>query len=238
MLEPYEDEPENLGILAMSAEEIAEVGARAYAGRIALAVHAIGDRANREAIEGLARIRGRAFPSVPLRHRIEHVQLLHEEDIPKLASNHIIASMQPIHATSDMGMADRHWGKRCRSAYAWKSLLGAGATLAFGSDAPVESPDPFRGLHAALTRRRVDGSPGPEGWIPQERLTLREALTAYLRGPAYAAGMEREVGRLAIGSFADLIVLDQEIFEIPPDALAEIRPVGTMVAGSWKWREF
>jgi predicted amidohydrolase YtcJ len=238
MLEPYEDEPENVGILAKSAEQIAEIGVRASDGRIALAVHAIGDRANREAIEGLARIRASGSRGVPLRHRIEHVQLIHPEDVPKLAAHGIIASMQPIHATSDMWMADQHWGRRCRLAYAWKSLLDAKTTLAFGSDAPVEPPDPFLGLHAALTRRRVDGSPGPEGWIPHERLALREALAAYLHGPAYAAGMEREIGRLAIGSFADLVVLDQDIFEVSADALAGIRRLGTMVAGAWKWRAF
>ncbi len=141
--------------------------------------------------------------------------------------------MQPIHATSDMLMADRHWGGRCHLAYAWKTQLDHGAVLAFGSDAPVESPNPFWGLHAAVTRRRQDGTPGPAGWYPQQRLTLHQALLAYTQGPAYAAGWEGRQGALAPGYFADLIVLERDPFECPPEALFTLRPQATMVGGEW-----
>jgi hypothetical protein len=237
MLEPYEGDPGNTGILAMTAEEIAEIGARAAAGGIALAVHAIGDRANREALTALERLRASEGHTPGLRHRIEHVQLLHPDDVARLAASSIVASMQPIHATSDMVMADGHWGERCRTAYAWRTLLEQGTILAFGSDAPVEPPDPFLGIHAAVTRRRRDGAPGPDGWIPQQRLTVHEALAAYTLGPAHAAGLEHDAGRLAPGFLADLIVLERAIDDLG-DGLADLRPVGAMVGGSWRHRKF
>ena len=132
-----------------------------------------------------------------LRHRIEHLQLLHPDDAGKLAALGVTASMQPIHATSDMLMADRYWGERAAYSYAWKLQLDHGANLAFGSDAPVESPDPFWGLHAAVTRRRTDGGPGTQGWIPAQRIDLHQALLAYTHGAAFAAGMENRLGKLA-----------------------------------------
>jgi N-acyl-D-aspartate/D-glutamate deacylase len=115
--------------------------------------------------------------------------------------------MQPIHATSDMHMADEFWGARTANAYGWRTQLTHGAVLAFGSDAPVEMPNPFWGLHAAITRQRADGTP-EDGWHPEQRLTLREALRAYTQGPAFAAGMEDRLGKLAPGYLADLLVLD------------------------------
>lgn len=238
MLEPYEGEPANRGVLARTTDELAETGIAAARGGIALAIHAIGDRANREALTALERIRRHEPPGRRLRHRIEHVQLLHPDDVGRAAAADLIASMQPIHATSDMAMAEEHWGDRCRTAYAWRSLLDAGTVLAFGSDAPVESPNPFLGLHAALTRRRSDGSPGAEGWIASQRITLAEALRAYTHGAAYASGMETHLGTLEVGHLGDLIVLDQDLFAIPPHDLAGVLPVGSMVGGTWRLREF
>jgi hypothetical protein len=168
-----------------------------------------------------------------LRHRIEHVQLVHPDDAGRLAELNVIASMQPIHATSDMLMADRYWGQRTRLSYAWKLQLDQSARLTFGSDAPVESPNPFLGLHAAVTRRRLDGSPGSEGWIPEQRITLMQALQAYTTGAAYAAGWEDRSGRLVPGCWGDLIVLENDPFTIPPDELPELKPVATMSAGEW-----
>jgi predicted amidohydrolase YtcJ len=252
MLQPFEDDADNLGILMLDAEQLLEYGREAVASGLSLAVHAIGDRANHEVLNAFTQIRqderklwkanasGRELhPSgePELRHRIEHVQLIHPDDVNRLAELGIVASMQPIHATSDMEMADRFWGERSALAYAWRTQLDHGAVLAFGSDAPVESPNPFWGLHAAVTRRRADGSPGPDGWYPSQRLSLENAMQAYTYGAAYAAGMEDRLGKLAGGFLADLVVLDRDPFEVDPDALRETQVVATMVGGAWLWMD-
>src|SRR5439155_25156800 len=131
--------------------------------------------------------------------------LIHPEDVPRFARLGVVASMQPIHATSDMHMAERHWGGRARHGYAWRSLRRAGATLAFGTDAPVEPLEPLRSLYAAVARRREDGEPAA-GWYPEERLTLAEALEAYTLGSAIGLGARDELGDLAVGKRADLVV--------------------------------
>jgi predicted amidohydrolase YtcJ len=238
MFQPYLNEPANRGILNMDAEELFEHGRRAADAGLSMAVHAIGDRANHEVLNAYEQLRGyESEHNLPhLRHRIEHVQVLHPDDVPRLAQLGVIASMQPIHATSDMPVADRYWGERSALAYAWRSQLQHGAHLAFGSDAPVESPNPFLGLHAAVTRRRTDGSPGLSGWYPEQKLTFAEALEAYTLGPAYAASAERRLGRLSPGYLADLIVMDEDPFTCDPDRLSGMQPVGTMVGGEWVWR--
>jgi predicted amidohydrolase YtcJ len=144
--------------------------------------------------------------------------------------------MQPLHATSDMTMVDQYWGERAALSYAWNTQLQKGVELAFGSDAPVDSPNPFLGLHAAVTRQRADGSPGPEGWYPEQRLSIQRAIEGYTLGPAYAAGTEDRSGKLAPGYLADMILLEQDPFVIPPTDLPEIVPKGTMVGGEWVWR--
>jgi len=240
MFDAYQGEPDNTGMLLMDGEELTEIGIRAAEGGWALSVHAIGDRANHEVLDALSTVRaherGREAPL--LRHRIEHLQVMHPDDLTRPAELGVIASMQPIHALSDMAMAERFWGERTRHAYAWRAQLEAGAKLAFGSDAPVESPNPFWGLHAAVSRRRLDGSPGPDGWHPRQKLQLREALSAYTLGPAYAAGWEGVQGRLRPGGWADLIVLDRDPFECEVEELAALKPVGTMVGGEWRFRKF
>ncbi|HEY5903660.1 MAG TPA: amidohydrolase family protein, partial [Anaerolineales bacterium] len=197
------------------------------------------DRANHEVLDAYEQLRTyeRENGLPHLRHRIEHVQVLHPDDASRLAELDVIASMQPIHAISDMLMADRFWGSRSALSYAWRTQLEHGAHIAFGSDAPVESPNPFLGLHAAVTRRRADGSPGPEGWYPEQKLTLEEALYAYTRGAAYAANAESRLGQLSPGYLADLIVLEQDPFEGDPDALLDMRPSATMLGGEWVWRQ-
>jgi hypothetical protein len=245
MLQPYEEEPDNRGILSVDGEELFEIGRQAVRQGLNLAVHAIGDRANHEVLKGFAQLRefehqaaaAGHIPADRLRHRVEHVQIIHADDLPRLAQLGLIASMQPVHATSDYPAADRYWGSRATSAYAWRSLLKRGTHLAFGSDAPVESPNPFWGLHAAVTRRRQDGSPGEEGWYPDQRLTVGEALQAYTTGAAHAAGWERQLGRLAPGYLADLLVLDRDPFTCPVEQLPEIRPLATMVGGKWVYAE-
>jgi predicted amidohydrolase YtcJ len=235
MLEPYIGEPENRGILTMEPETLREVVRRAAEGGLALAVHAIGDRANRLVLDALE-----ALPPenrARLRHRIEHVQLLHPDDVGRLAALGVVASMQPIHAVQDAPMADRYWGPaRCATAYAWRRLLDAGTVLAFGSDCPVESPNPFLGIHAAVTRSRPDGYGGPEGWIPTQRITVEEAVRAYTWGAAYAAGLEDRLGTLTPGKLADLVVLDRDIFSADPSLIPQTQVLGTMVGGRWVYR--
>jgi len=164
------------------------------------------------------------------------VQLIHPDDANRLADLGIIASMQPTHATSDMEMADQYWGERAALSCAWNTQLQHGAQLAFGSDAPVESPNPFLGIHAAVTRQRADGSPGPEGWYPEQRLSMQQAIEGFTLGPAYAAGMETRLGKLVPGYLADLIVLEQDPFIIPPSDLLEMESSATMVGGGWVWQ--
>jgi predicted amidohydrolase YtcJ len=166
------------------------------------------------------------------------VQLLHPQDFGRLAQLGVIASMQPIHATSDMLMADRYWGTRSAGAYAPRTQLQAGAVLAFGSDSPVEPLNPLYGIHSAVTRRRADGSPGPEGWYPEQRLNVDEAVRGFSWGPAYAAGMEDRLGSLTKGKLADLVVLDRDIFTCEPMEIRDAQVLGTMVGGEWKFREF
>jgi predicted amidohydrolase YtcJ len=238
MFDPYVGEPENRGFLILDGEKLFELGCTAADNGLSLAVHAIGDRAVHEVLDGFARLRdyeaGRGLPS--LRHRMEHVQTIHLEDAGRMAALGIIASMQPVHAPSDMLMADRLLGGRAVDSYAWRSLMEHEVRLAFGSDAPVESPNPFHGIHAAVTRRRVDGSPGSDGWFPEQRLTVRAALEGFTSGPAYAAGMERSLGRLSAGYLADLIVVETDPFTCDPAGLHAIQPVATMLAGDWVWQ--
>ncbi|MGB9799003.1 MAG: amidohydrolase [Thermanaerothrix sp.] len=237
MFEPYLGR-EDYGLLFLEAEQVFEIGRKAGEVGLSLAVHAIGDRANAEVLTGLEQLRQWEHDTGKphLRHRIEHVQILRPQDIGRLAQANVTASVQPIHATSDMEMADRYWGERSRYAYAYRTLLGQGTRLAFGSDAPVESPNPFWGIHAAVTRRRLDGTPGPEGWYPQERVTVQQAIEAYTLGAAYAAGLENCLGSLRSGYYADLIVLDRNPWEMPAEDLHQLHPVATMVGGEWVWQ--
>jgi hypothetical protein len=239
MFQPYLNEPKNRGILNMDAEELFESGRRAVEVGLSMAVHAIGDRANHEALDAYEQLRRfeRDQGLSPLKHRIEHVQVLHPDDAGRLAELGIIASMQPIHATSDMLMADRYWGERAALSYAWRTQVQHGARLAFGSDAPVESPNPFLGLHAAITRQRADGSPAKEGWYPQQRLSLQEAIEAYTVGPACVTGMDTRLGKLSPGYLADLIVLQKDPFDSPPSELLAMESTATMIGGEWAWRQ-
>jgi predicted amidohydrolase YtcJ len=234
MIEPYEDDPENRGIPTTTPEALAELVRKANSAGLSVAVHAIGDAANRAVLDAIEAT-GDGAPT-HLRNRIEHVQLLHRDDIPRLAQLGVVASMQPIHATSDIDIVERHWGSRGTSSYAWRSLLDTGAVLAFGSDAPVEDISPLVGIHAAVTRRRANGDPGPEGWYPEQRLTVHEAVHAYTMGAAYASGEERLKGSLAPNKLADLVVLDRDIFRIDPMAILQTNVLGTMVGGAFVFK--
>lgn len=232
MLEPYDGEPDNTGIPVATSEHLRETIRRASRAGIASFVHAIGDRANREVLNAIEASR-QAGEGLNLRHRIEHVQILHPSDIPRLGQLGVIASMQPIHCTQDMHMADASWGARSVGAYAWRSLLDNGAVLAFGSDSPVEDLNVMKGIHAAVTRRRADGSPGLEGWYPQQRISVDEAVRAYTASAAYASDEETIKGTLSPGKLADLVVLSQNIFEIDPMDILETKVVATMFDGEF-----
>lgn len=238
MFQPYVGEETNRGILNMDGEELFEHGRKAAGVGLGMTVHAIGDRANHEVLNAYEQLRTyeRENRLPALRHRIEHVQVLHPDDTSRLGALNVVASMQPIHAVSDMKMADDFWGERAKLSYAWRTQLDNGARLAFGSDAPVESPNPFWGLHAAITRRRADGSPSADGWYPEQKLTLAEAWEGYTLGPAYAAYMEDRLGRLAPGHLADLIALEKDPFACDPDELLSMQSSATMVAGEWVYR--
>ena len=240
MFQPYIGEENNRGILNMDGEELFEHGRKAAQVGLGLTVHAIGDRANHEVLNAYEQLRNyekeNHLPA--LRHRIEHVQVIHPDDAPRLAQLNVVASMQPIHATSDMLMADQLWGERANLAYAWKTQLDFGATLALGSDAPVESPNPFWGLRAAVTRRRADGSPSVEGWRGEQKLSTPQAFAGYTLGAAYAAYMEDRLGKLAPGFLADLIVLEQDPFTCNPTELLALESSATMVNGEWVYTSF
>ncbi len=233
MLSPYEGSPDNLGIPTLTRDELHDLVGRAQRAGLSVAIHAIGDAANRLALDAIEQAQRESNevsrPALP--NRIEHVQMLHPDDLPRLAQLGVVASMQPIHATSDMDMAERFWGRRSDLAYAWRSVLDGGAALAFGSDCPVETLDPLAGIHAAVTRRRADGSPGAAGWIPAQRLTVAEALHAYTLGAARASGEERLKGSISPGKLADLVVLSHDIFDVPPDEILDTAVVMTLVDG-------
>jgi hypothetical protein len=235
MFQAYDGEPDNNGILNLDGEQLFELGRRAADGGLGMTVHAIGDRANHEVLNAYEQLRAyetdKGLPH--LRHRIEHVQILHPDDVPRLARLDVIASMQPIHATSDMLMADKYWGERTAYAYALKSQFEVGAHVAFGSDAPVESPNPFWGIHAAVTRRRADGSPGSAGWHSEQRLSMQQAIEGFTTGAAYAAYAENRQGKLAAGCLADLIVLDTDPFACDPSEVKDLQSSATMVGGEW-----
>ena len=243
MLEPYRERADWRGVCTLDPEEFTEEALACSAAGLSVMIHAIGDRANREVLNAFAVVRraepewqtGQALPArpwPPLRHRVEHVQIIHPDDAPRLAAMGLIASMQPIHATSDMLNADRLWGEpRVRGAYAWRTLLDTGVTLAFGSDAPIEAPDVLAGIHAAVTRRRDNGAPGPVGWQPQERISVAEAVRAYTLGAAFASGEEAIKGSITPGKLADLVVLDRDIFTCPAEEILQTQVIATILDG-------
>ncbi|HYP20615.1 MAG TPA: amidohydrolase [Chloroflexia bacterium] len=231
MLEPYEGYPNDCGIATIPQEEMEQAVLRAAVAGIPSAIHAIGDAANRRVLDAFEKARKGNPAHDALVHRIEHAQLLHPDDIPRFARLGVVASMQPIHATSDMHAADRLWGERARYGYAWRSVLDTGALVAFGSDAPVETPNPFVGIHAAVTRQDEQGQP-EGGWYPQERLTVEEAVRAYTESASRSAPyLPAVTGTLTPGSVADLLLLDRDIFKIDPSEIKDARPLATLVGG-------
>ncbi len=241
MIEPYENEPDNYGIVVTDKEEMMEKASIAAKNGLSVTVHAIGDRANHDILDVYEAVRqeevARGAKSL-LRHRIEHVQILHPSDLERLAQLNVIASMQPTHATSDIDMASRYWGERTQTSYAWRTMLDSGATLVFGSDAPIEEIDPLHGIHAAVTRRRANGYPNADGWHPEQKLTMQETIHAFTQAAAITAGQETTQGSITPGKLADLTIFEQDIFEIPHDELLDVEIAGTVVNGRFRHRIF
>jgi len=225
---PYSDEPGQSGLLLLPPEELERRATEFSERGFQVAVHAIGDRANSLVLDILEKL-SKERPNA--RHRVEHAQILSEADVPRFAKAGIIASYQPTHATSDMPWAEERVGKeRLRFAYAWKSMLETGAHVAFGSDFPVESPNPLWGLYAARTRTDHQGKP-EGGWMPEQKLTGEEALAGFTTGGAYAAFAEDHRGMLKKGYDADLVVLPVDPVKGPPQALLDAKVQVTLVAG-------
>jgi len=216
------------GVEITSREALGAIVRRAARAGFAVAVHAIGDRANREALDAFEATRGTWAP-LGLRPRIEHAQLLHPCDVGRFARLGVAASVQFSHAPSDRDLADAAWGDRAELAYAWRSLQDAGATLANGSDAPVEELDPLGGLRAGVTRSD-DGRPS---WRPEQAVEVGTALEAICVAPAWLAHEEHRRGRLVAGWDADLVVLSRDPFTCPADELGSIVVEATMVGGEW-----
>jgi predicted amidohydrolase YtcJ len=241
MIEAYDGEPQNFGISTIDPEEMTELMSQASAAGLPSTVHAIGDRAAHEVLNAFQVVRQqeqtRGETPSQRRHRIEHVQIIHPNDAHRLAEMDIIASMQPLHATSDMLTADQFWGKRSQWAYNARLQLDQGSRVAFGSDSPIEPFEPFKGIHAAVTRQRPDGAPGPDGWYTQSRLSVAETLRGFTTDAAYAAGMEDRLGQLAPGFLADLVVIGHDLFSVPPSELLHTPIIATMVDGEWCFGE-
>jgi predicted amidohydrolase YtcJ len=216
------------GVEITSREELEDVIVRAASRGFAVAVHAIGDRANREALDAFEATRA-TWGARRLRPRIEHAQLLARDDVPRFAQLGVAASVQFSHAPSDRDLADRSWAGKTDGAYAYRSLLDSGAVLANGSDAPIEELDPWAGVCAGVLRT-IDDRPS---WHPEQRVTLEQALHATCVTPAWLAGDERRRGKLIPGYDADLVVLDRDPFALEPEDLPAVNVVATMVAGRW-----
>ena len=231
LLAPYADDPGNRGLLFHTQDELTAMIAKALGKGYQVCIHAIGDRGNREALDGFAAAYRQVAGGADLRNRIEHAQVVALDDIPRFATLKVIASMQPTHATSDMNMAESRIGpERLKGAYAWRTFLGQGTVIAGGSDFPVESPNPFFGLHAAVTRQDHRNRP-VGGWHPEQKLTLPEAFRAFTLDAAFAAHHDKTLGTLVPGKWADFILIDRDIFAVRPEKIWSTRVLQTWVGG-------
>ncbi|NPV70171.1 MAG: amidohydrolase [Firmicutes bacterium] len=241
MLDGYSDRPDWSGVVNYSEEQVSEMITSCLESGWQLALHCIGDRANRLFLDqyeeaawarGLA---GRPTGDSP-RFRCEHAQVVAPGDIPRFASLGIIPSMQPVHASSDMNMAESRVGaERVHGAYAWRSFLATGARIPAGSDAPVESPNPFWGIYAAVTRQDFNGNP-PGGWYPEQRMSRQEALRAFTIDAAYAAFEEDLKGSFEPGKLADAVIIDRDIMTCPALEIRDTRVLGTISGGRMVYR--
>ncbi|WP_299264787.1 amidohydrolase [uncultured Psychrosphaera sp.] len=232
MLAPYHDDPENRGLLLTKPERLRELYKIIFNYDFQVNIHAIGDRANKIALDEFEFSFKNKPSSKKLRNRIEHAQVIDVEDIPRFKTLDVLPSMQPTHATSDKNMAqDRIGEKRLKGAYAWQTFLKQGSKVIAGSDFPVELANPFFGLHAAVTRQDRDNQP-EQGWIKQESLTIEQAFKAFTLDAAFGAHQDKVLGGLEKGKWADFILIDQDIFDIEPKDIWKTKVLQTWVAGS------
>ena len=227
--EPFADAPKDRGLLLNPPEKMYEWIAGADKAGLHVMVHAIGDRAIGMLLDIFERV-GKENGARDRRFRIEHTQHLRERDIPRFAKLDVTASMQPYHAIDDGRWAEQFIGKRIATTYAFRSLLDAKARLAFGSDWYVAPATPLEGIYAAVTRRTIDDK-NPDGWVPAQKITVEEALRAYTANGAYASFDESRKGTLTAGKLADLVIVDRDLFDIPPEEIRNAKVVTTVVGG-------
>jgi len=235
MLEDYSDDPGNRGIIVTDPDILHKKVLACHKSGFQVATHAIGDRANRTVLDIYEKVL-KELPGQGLRHRIEHAQILSPEDIDRFAALGVIPSMQFIHCTSDMPwVPDRIGNDRVEGAYAWRTLINAGSRIPGGSDYPVEPIDPLLGIYAAISRQRPDGTPA-DGWAPEQRLTIEEAVMAYTLYAAWATGKEDERRSIEKGKFADLTILGSDIMKVDPGEIPGIEILATVLAGNIEYR--
>jgi predicted amidohydrolase YtcJ len=231
LFEPYSDQPGTKGLVTTPELEIYSLTRRSLERGFQVSTHAIGDAANRLALDAYEKALKESPDSKDARLRIEHAQVLAEDDIPRFAKLKVIASMQPTHCTSDMAWAEQRVGpKRIKGAYAWRSLLQAGARIPISSDFPGETLNPFYGIYAAVTRQDPQGNPR-SGWYPEQRMTLDEALRGYTIEAAYAEFAEQVKGSIEKGKLADLVVISKDITKVAPKEILSIKVLKTFVGG-------
>jgi len=231
MLTPFSDAPGDSGFFVNTPDDLYAWTSGADAAGLHVLVHAIGDRAIRTQLDIFERVE-REHGKRDRRFRIEHAQHIHPADLPRFARLGVIASMQPYHAIDDGRWADKVIGpQRGRTTYAFRSLLEAQARLAFGSDWSVAPPTPLEGIYAAVTRRTLDGR-HPEGWVPEQKITVEDALRAYTSGAAYASFEEAEKGTLERGKLADFVLIDRDVTRVPPETIRDAKVVMTAVGGT------
>ena len=233
LLAPYSDAPQTKGLLFHSAESIKKMIEKAALKGFQANVHAIGDAGNRQILDSFEQLAKNPASANfgDLRHRIEHAQVVALADIPRFKQLNILPSMQPTHATSDKNMAeDRVGHERIKGAYAWRTFLQQGSRIACGSDFPIESPNPFWGIHAAVTRQDAEGEPD-DGWYAEQAMTVTEAFRCFTLDAAYAGHQEKVLGSLEVGKWADFIVTDRDLFRIPAKNILRVRVLQTWVGG-------
>jgi predicted amidohydrolase YtcJ len=233
LIEPYSDDPHTRGLLFYSDGDVQQKIAKAAKAGYQVNVHAIGDAGNQQVLDGFAKL----GVQPDMRHRIEHAQVVQLKDIPRFKQLGIVPSMQPTHATSDQNMAEQRVGhERIKGAYAWRTFLKQGSRIACGSDFPIESPNPFQGIHAAVTRQDMSNVPAG-GWYKEQAMTLKEAFRCFTLDAAWAGHQEKVIGSLEQGKWADFIVTDRDLFKVKPEEIGKIGVLGTWVGGKQVYKK-